>query len=196
MRRRVLRRLIWVYAVCMCSFFACLQPIPKVSTINFRLATPPEDGNQTEYGERCPDMACDLCCGISWSYCHALQSKEEGRYQESIQSNTIPDPAHHMGKWQKHNITSHTREPQTFSFWIHVNRYLGKKAQVNYKTHSQVVPLFKFKLSCACINALKLFDKFNTTYFHPTGPKQTQWMVRVFDVVNKTTDRMEYLQYF
>ena len=40
MRRRVLRRLIWIYTVCICSFFACFQPVPQVRTLNFRLATP------------------------------------------------------------------------------------------------------------------------------------------------------------
>ena len=36
-----------------------------------------------------------------------IGSKEEGNDQESIQSNTTPDPGHHMGKCQKHkkNIT-------------------------------------------------------------------------------------------
>ena len=28
-----------------------------------------------------------------------LKSKEEGKNQEPIQSITIPDPGHHMGKW-------------------------------------------------------------------------------------------------
>ena len=37
MRRRVLRRLIWVYAACIWSFFACIQPVPQVRTFNFRL---------------------------------------------------------------------------------------------------------------------------------------------------------------
>ena len=27
-----------------------------------------------------------------------MQSKEEGKYQESIQSSSTPDPRHHMGK--------------------------------------------------------------------------------------------------
>ena len=40
MRRLVLRRLIWVYAVRICYFFACIQPVPQVRTLNFRLATP------------------------------------------------------------------------------------------------------------------------------------------------------------
>ena len=39
-----------------------------------------------------------------------MKSKEEGKDQESIQSSTIFDPGHHMGKWQKHKKTSHTRE--------------------------------------------------------------------------------------
>ena len=33
------QHLIWVYAVCKCSFFACIQPDPQVCTLNFRLAT-------------------------------------------------------------------------------------------------------------------------------------------------------------
>ena len=34
-----MRRLIWVYAVCICSLFECIQPVPHVRTLNFRLAT-------------------------------------------------------------------------------------------------------------------------------------------------------------
>ena len=40
-----------------------------------------------------------------------LQSKEEGKDQESIQSSTTSDPRHHIGKWQKLKKASHTREP-------------------------------------------------------------------------------------
>ena len=40
------------------------------------------------------------------------QSKEEGKDQESIQSNTTPDPGHHMGERQKHKKTSHKRVPR------------------------------------------------------------------------------------
>ena len=40
MRRLILRHLIWVDAVCFCSFFACIQPVPQVRTLNLRLATP------------------------------------------------------------------------------------------------------------------------------------------------------------
>ena len=39
------------------------------------------------------------------------QFKQEGKDRESIESNTTPDPGHHMGKWQKHKKTSHTKEP-------------------------------------------------------------------------------------
>ena len=28
------------YAVCLCSFFACIQPVSQVRTLNLRLATP------------------------------------------------------------------------------------------------------------------------------------------------------------
>ena len=38
MRRRILRRLICVYPFCICSFFACIQPVPQVRSLNFRLA--------------------------------------------------------------------------------------------------------------------------------------------------------------
>ena len=31
-------------------------------------------------------------------YIHHIQSKKAGKGQESIQSNTTPDPGHHMGK--------------------------------------------------------------------------------------------------
>ena len=41
-----------------------------------------------------------------------INSKKEGKDQESIQSSTTPDPGHHMGKSQIHNKTSHTREPR------------------------------------------------------------------------------------
>ena len=40
-----LRRHIWVYVVCICSFFACIQPVPQVRTLNSRLATPLEHGD-------------------------------------------------------------------------------------------------------------------------------------------------------
>ena len=40
----------------------------------------------------------------------AKQSKEEGKDQKSIQSNTIPDLGHNMGKWQKRKTAQHTRE--------------------------------------------------------------------------------------
>ena len=36
------------------------------------------------------------------SQIRVLQSREEGKDQESIQSSTTPYPRHHMGKWQKH----------------------------------------------------------------------------------------------
>ena len=39
---------------------------------------------------------------------HRIESKEEGKDQELIQSSTTPDPGHHMGKRQKHKKTSHT----------------------------------------------------------------------------------------
>ena len=39
-RRRVLWRLIWVYAVCICFLFECIQLVSHVRTLNFRLATP------------------------------------------------------------------------------------------------------------------------------------------------------------
>ena len=38
-------------------------------------------------------------------YKKLYQSKEGCKDQESIQSNTIPDPTHHMGKRQKHTKT-------------------------------------------------------------------------------------------
>ena len=40
-----------------------------------------------------------------------MQNKEEGKYQEPIQSNTTPDPGHHMES-DRHKKTSHTREPR------------------------------------------------------------------------------------
>ena len=36
----ILWRLIWVYAVCICSFFECIQLVPHMGTLNCRLATP------------------------------------------------------------------------------------------------------------------------------------------------------------
>ena len=41
-----------------------------------------------------------------------MQSKEEGKDQESIQSSTTPDPGHHIGKMTQTKKTSHTREPR------------------------------------------------------------------------------------
>ena len=32
----------------------------------------------------------------------AHESREEGKDQESVQSSSIPDLGHHIGKWQKH----------------------------------------------------------------------------------------------
>ena len=49
------------------------------------------------------------------------QSLEEGKYQESIQSNTTPDPGHHMGEWQnsrKHHIQE-SQYVNTFSAGDH-----------------------------------------------------------------------------
>ena len=40
MRCRIIRCLIWVSAVCIYSLFACIQPVPQVCTLNFRLAMP------------------------------------------------------------------------------------------------------------------------------------------------------------
>ena len=40
MRCRILQHLIWVYTVCICSFFACIQPVPQVRTLSLRLAMP------------------------------------------------------------------------------------------------------------------------------------------------------------
>ena len=31
-----------------------------------------------------------------------MHSEEEGKYQESIQSNTTPEPGHHIGKRKKY----------------------------------------------------------------------------------------------
>ena len=38
MRRRILRPLICVYPFCISAFFACIQPVPQVRSLNFRLA--------------------------------------------------------------------------------------------------------------------------------------------------------------
>ena len=53
-------------------------------------------------------------------------SKEESKGQESIQSSTIPDPGHHMGKWQKHKKTSH-KDSQEVSLF----QACGHKAAIN-----------------------------------------------------------------
>ena len=50
-----------------------------------------------------------------WCYWR-VQRMEEGKYQESIQSSTTPVPRHQMGKWEKHQKTSHTREPRGRAF--------------------------------------------------------------------------------
>ena len=39
---------------------------------------------------------------MQWNNLIELSNTEEGKDQESIESNTTPDPGHHMGKWQKH----------------------------------------------------------------------------------------------
>ena len=40
MKHHILGRLIWVFAVCICFFFACTQPVLQVRPLNFRLAMP------------------------------------------------------------------------------------------------------------------------------------------------------------
>ena len=40
-----------------------------------------------------------------------IQSKEEGKDQESIQTSTTPDPGHHMTKQLKHKKTPPNRRP-------------------------------------------------------------------------------------
>ena len=40
-----------------------------------------------------------------------LKIKKGGKYQESVQSSTTPDPGYHMGKWQNTiNITNESQE--------------------------------------------------------------------------------------
>ena len=60
---------------------------------------------------------------------------EEGKDQESIQSNTTPEPGYHIGKRQKHKKTSHicTREPRGQPFPI---RLQGTDKTVK-KTHTK-----------------------------------------------------------
>ena len=48
-----------------------------------------------------------LHSSLFWNF-KEIVWKKEGKGQESIQSNTTPDPGHHMGKWQKHNKTTPT----------------------------------------------------------------------------------------
>ena len=65
---------------------------------------------------------CQRTCRVWWIYKHfggkvfasfALKTKsEEDKVQESIQLSTTSDPWHHIGKWQKHKKTSHTRKPR------------------------------------------------------------------------------------
>ena len=43
---------------------------------------------------------------------HVSWCREEGKDQRSIQSRSSPDFEHHMGQWQKHKKTQHTREPR------------------------------------------------------------------------------------
>ena len=56
---------------------------------------------------------------IGWSSI-SLESKEEGKYQESIQSNTTPDIGHHekVTKSQKHYIQE-SQEVSTFPAGAH-----------------------------------------------------------------------------
>ena len=53
---------------------------------------------------------------LFYNYLHLTfypdRSKEEGKYQETIQSSTTPDLVHDMGKRQTHKKTSLTREPR------------------------------------------------------------------------------------
>ena len=45
----------------------------------------------------------DSCNNVNSSF-DRNQSKKECKDQESIQSSNTPDPGHHLGNWQKHNI--------------------------------------------------------------------------------------------
>ena len=45
-----------------------------------------------------------------WMLETTYESKEEGKDQESLQLSTTPDQGHHIGKWQKHKKTPHTRQ--------------------------------------------------------------------------------------
>ena len=64
MRRRILWRLIWVNAVCICYFFSCIQPFRQMRTLNFRLATPlaymQPTKAQTSWASAQSDLC--LCC--------------------------------------------------------------------------------------------------------------------------------------
>ena len=42
-----------------------------------------------------------------------FKCEKGGKDQESILSSTIPDPGYHMGKQQKHNKTSQTRDKRS-----------------------------------------------------------------------------------
>ena len=57
------------------------------------------------------------------------KSKEEGIYQESIQSCTTPDTGHHMGMRQKHNKKHLTHESQEARLFPTENHSLGCKEQ-------------------------------------------------------------------
>ena len=50
-----------------------------------------------------------ILCFIS---CINAESKEDGKYQESIQLSTTPDLGHHMGSEKKHKNASHTKGPR------------------------------------------------------------------------------------
>ena len=61
-------------------------------------------------------------CSKTSSYVSTLfsiKTNKEGNDQESIQTSSTAEPGHTIRKWQKHNKTSHTREPkgQPFLNW-------------------------------------------------------------------------------
>ena len=70
------------------------------------------------------------------------KSKEEGKDQEPIQSNTTPDPGHHMRKCYIYNKASHTRERRGQSFpsrrpqgCKEQTRQYDMKHKINQKKH-------------------------------------------------------------
>ena len=83
-------------------------------------------------------------------------SKNGGKDQESIQSSTTPDLGYHMGKWQKHNLTSQTRAKRSALSQQVTTRqqWTDTKAWQTQNINNTIEPRKKYRLGTVSKNIL------------------------------------------